>query len=140
MAIPNFLWAGGATVPTARSTVVLKKYMANFGSMIAGLEIMAVKEKKVDWDVVNLTLQEMSRTLAEMQKADEENAYKEYTDLLAAGLIDLKKEELSRNKEFFDSVNRLTNTCFKCHAAHRPGDYLVPKKDKRLSGEMSLVK
>lgn len=135
----HFSWAGGATVPTTRSTAALKKYMANFGSMMAGLEILRVKEKKPDWEAINLTLKEMSDTLAEMQKADAENAYKEYTDVLASGLVDLKKKASERNKGFFDSVDQLTDTCFKCHAAHRPGDYLVPK-DKNISAEKASPK
>ncbi len=139
LVIPNLTWAGGATVPSTRSTATLKKYMANFGAMMAGLEIMRLKEKKPDWDVIDLTLKEMSGTLAEMQKADAENAYKEYTDVLSSGLIDLKTKAGGRNKNFYDSLDKIMDTCFKCHAAHRPGDYLTPGKD-RMSEYKPLMK
>jgi hypothetical protein len=121
--------------PATRSTAALKVYMAKFGSMFAGLEIMKIKEKKPDWEAIDLTLQEMSSTLAEMQKADEKNTYKEYTDLLAAGLVDLKAQSKRRDKKIFDGIDKLSNTCFQCHAVHRPADFIMPKKDQRISGE-----
>jgi hypothetical protein len=139
LTIPNFSWAGGTTVPSTRSTATLKKYMSNFGAMMAGLEIMRLKEKKPDWEVINLTLKEMSSTLEEMQRADAENAYKEYTDVLASGLTDLKQKASTQNKKFYDSLDKMSDTCFKCHAAHRPGDYLTPGKD-RISEFKPLMK
>jgi len=109
--------------------------MANFGSMIAGLEIMKLKEKKPDWDAINITLQEMSSTLSEMQQADTTNAYKEYTDVLAAGLVDLKAQSKIRDKKIFEGIDKLSNTCFQCHAAHRPADFILPKKNQRLTDQ-----
>ncbi len=127
-------WGGGTTVST-RSTAELKKYMSNFGSMMAGLEIIRLKEKKPDWEVINLTLEEMSKTLKEMQQADSENAYKEYTDALAAGLVDLKEKGARKDKKFYDSLDKLSDSCFKCHAAHRPSDFPIPNKEKRAFQE-----
>ncbi|HEX5033213.1 MAG TPA: hypothetical protein VFW62_01920 [bacterium] len=120
--------------PATAATPSLKHYMATFGTMLAGLEIMKVHEKNVDWEAVDLSVQEMSQTLDAMQKADSQNRYKEYTDILAAGMIDLKAKSAKRDKGFFKAVDQVSETCFKCHAAHRPGDYLVPK-DPQYSGE-----
>ena len=133
---PSFAGGMGAgdKLP-AESTRSLKKYMANFGSMIAGLEIMKLKEKKPDWDAINITLQEMSSTLSEMQQADTTNAYKEYTDVLAAGLVDLKAQSKIRDKKIFEGIDKLSNTCFQCHAAHRPADFILPKKNQRLTDQ-----
>ena len=122
------------TAPTVRSTMALKDYMAKFGSMLAGLEILRMKEKKPDWEAIDLTVQELSDNLAAMQKADSTHAYKEYTDVLGAGLVEMKEKARKREKGFFKSVDRLSDTCFRCHAAHRPGDYLAPKKEMRISG------
>jgi len=115
-----------------RSTASLKQYMSHFGTMLASLEIIQLKEKKIDWSAVDIAVQDMSKTLDELQKADKDNAYKEYTDTLAAGMVDLKAKSAKRDKTFFDSLNKLSETCFKCHAAHRPGDYYFPKNDKDL--------
>ncbi len=124
----------GHPVVAIRSTANLKQYMASFGSMLASLEILQLKEKKPDWAAIELAVDELSKTLSQLQKADVDNAYKEYTDVLAAGMVDLKDKSAKKDKNFFDSVDKLTQTCFKCHAAHRPGDYLVPKEGKeRLS-------
>jgi hypothetical protein len=109
--------------------------MAKFGALLAGLEILRLKEKKPDWEAINLTLDELTQALGEMQKADTTHAYKEYTDVLAAGMVELRDKAQKQDKKFFHSVDKLTDTCFKCHAAHRPGDYLVPKGNQRISGE-----
>ncbi len=116
------------------ATPSLKQYMATFGTMLAGLEIMKVQEKTIDWEVVDLSLREMTQTLDAMRKADTQNRYREYTDILAAGMIDLQEKSAKRDKKFFKSLDKVSESCFKCHAAHRPGDYLVPK-DQRYSGE-----
>lgn len=120
--------------PRTRSTYNLKQYMSKFGAMLAGLEILKIKEKKPDWDAINITLQEMSSNLAEMQKADVDSRYKEYTDVLAAGLVDLKAQSKIRDKKIFDGIDKLAQTCFQCHAAHRPADFILPKKNQRISG------
>ena len=113
--------------PATAATPSLKQYMSTFGTMLAGLEIMKIHEKNVDWEAVDLSVREMSQSLDAMQKADTQNRYKEYTDILAAGMIDLKEKSAKRDKGFFKAVDQVSETCFKCHAAHRPGDYLVPK-------------
>jgi cytochrome c556 len=127
--------AGGGPIPPTikvRSTMALKQVMGKFGALLAGLEILRMKEKKIDWEAVNVTLNELSQALDEMRKADSTNAYKEYTDILAAGMVELKDQAQKQNKNFFKSVDKLMESCFKCHAAHRPGDYLIPK-DQRIS-------
>jgi len=122
--------ASGHPVSASPSTKNLKQYMANFGSMLASLEIIQMKEKKPDWPAIDIAIDELSRTLSQLQKADIDNAYKEYTDVLAAVLIELKDKSAKKDRNFFRSVDKLSETCFKCHAAHRPGDYLVPKEGK----------
>ncbi|MCC6273997.1 MAG: hypothetical protein IT572_11085 [Deltaproteobacteria bacterium] len=122
--------------PATRSTIGLKQYMAKFGSMLAGLEIIQLKEKKPDWPAIDISVKELSETLAEMQKADKDNAYKEFTDVLAAGMVELKEKAAKRDKSFFRSLDKVSESCFKCHAAHRPGDYLIPEKGSdKLSKE-----
>ncbi len=114
--IPQKAFSGGAADPaalTSENTRALKKDMSKFGSLLAGLEIIKLKEKKPDWDAINLTLQEMSSTLSEMQNADTSNAYKEYTDVLASGLVDLREKAQQRDKTIFDGIDQLSNTCFK---------------------------
>jgi hypothetical protein len=113
--------------PATAATPSLKQYMATFGTMLAGLEIMKVHEKSVDWEAVDLSVREMSQALDAMQKADSQNRYKEYTDILAAGMVDLRAKSSKRDKSFFKAVDKVSEACFKCHAAHRPGDYLVPQ-------------
>jgi len=136
---PQAVSAGPAAAPegsvATRSTASLKKYMAKFGAMFAGLEIIKLKEKKPDWEAIDLTLQDMSSTLGEMQKADADKRYKEYTDVLAAALSDMKMQSQKRDKKIFESIDKLGESCFRCHAAHRPSDYILPKKDKRITGD-----
>ncbi|MFO1462778.1 MAG: hypothetical protein U1F66_03305 [bacterium] len=122
----------GHPTPATRSTASLKQYMSKFGSMLASLEIIQLKEKKPDWPAIDIAVQELSNTLAQLQKADQDNAYKEFTDVLAAGLVELKAKSAKRDKTFFRSLDKISESCFKCHAAHRPGDYLIPKDDKDL--------
>lgn len=124
--------------PATRSTISLKQYMSKFGSMLAGLEIIQLKEKKPDWAAIDISVKELSETLAEMQKADKDSAYKEFTDVLAAGMVELKDKAAKRDKTFFRSLDKISESCFKCHAAHRPGDYLIPEKGSdKLSKETS---
>jgi cytochrome c556 len=120
--------------PATAATPSLKQYMATFGTMLAGLEIIKVQEKNIDWEVVDLSVREMSQTLDAMQKADSQNRYREYTDILAAGMIELKEKSAKKDKGFFKALDKVSESCFKCHAAHRPGDYLIPK-DQQYSIE-----
>lgn len=122
-----------ASAATA-ATPSLKQYMATFGTMMAGLEILKVQDRNVDWEVVDLSLREMSQTLDAMQKADSANRYREYTDILAAGMVELKEKSAKHDKNFFKALDKVSESCFKCHAAHRPGDYLVPQ-NQRYSNE-----
>lgn len=129
------VFAGGdpkTDIPPTASHA-LKKYMSKFGTLVAGLEILKLKEKKPDWASIDYTLSEMNKTLSEMQKADSSNAYKEYTDLLATSLADIKKLSEKRDKAIYDSFDKLSNTCFQCHAAHRPSDFLKPKKNQQYT-------
>ncbi len=128
--IPFSLQAGGKpTNPVdPQTTISLKQYMAKFGTLMAGVEILRIKEKQqIDWETIDLTLNEMTKTLNDMQAADKTGAYKAYTELLSGQLNDLKKQSQEKNKKIYDSFGKLSHTCFGCHAAHRPADFLVPK-------------
>lgn len=117
-----------------RSTLMLKKYMSQFGSLVAGMEILRYKEQKPDWAAIEITIQEMDKTLKAMQKADAQGNYKEFTDALEKNLAEVNNYGKKKDKKVFESFDKLTNTCFKCHAAHRPSDFLIPKeKQPRIS-------
>lgn len=129
------LKAGGNMKPGVDPIIShnLKPYMSKFGTLVAGLEILKLKEKKPDWESIDQTLTEMNKIVSEMQKADTLNAYKEYTDLLSSSLADIQKMSQKRDKHIYDAFDKLTNTCFQCHAAHRPSDFLNPKKNQKIS-------
>jgi hypothetical protein len=129
----------GHPATATRSTANLKPYMAKFGSMLASIEIIQLKEKKPDWPAIDIAVNELSQTLSQLQKADQENAYKEYTDVLAAGMVELKQKCAKRDKSFFRSLDKISESCFRCHAAHRPGDYLIPKDKDLLSMEKAAT-
>ncbi len=117
-----------------RATMALKKYMGSFGTLVAGMEIMRAKEKKPDWEAIAITLQEMDKTLIEMQKADRSGNYKAFTSLLEANLAEVKKYGAKKDPKVYDAFDKLTDTCFKCHAAHRPSDFLIPKEKSPRMG------
>jgi hypothetical protein len=122
----------------ARSTLILKKYMSDFGTLVAGMEIMKYKDQKPDWEAIDITIQEMNRTLEAMKQADQAGNYREFTDILEKNLAEVKSYGKKRDKKVFDAFDKVTDACFKCHAAHRPSDFLVPKeKEPRISGEKS---
>lgn len=119
-----------------RSTMLLKKYMSKFGIMVAGLEILRSKEADPDWEAIALTIQQMDKTLKEMRVADKEKNYEAFTKILESNLAEVKAYGSKKDKKVFDSFQKLTQTCFNCHAAHRPTDFLIPKKsDPRISGD-----
>ncbi len=123
------LHAGEANSNTLnpQNIATLKQLMGKFGTYMAGVEILKTKEKNPDWASIDLTLNEMSQTLAKMQEIDTDQAYKTYTDMLAAGLSDLKSKSKKRDKNIYNSFDNLIQTCFQCHAMHRPVDALKPK-------------
>jgi CRISPR/Cas system CSM-associated protein Csm2 small subunit len=129
-----------STPEQVRSTMHLKKYMSDFGILVAGMEIMRFKEKKPDWEAISLTLGQMEETLNKMREADKDGSYKGFTDILDQNLKEVQSYGEKRDKKIYDSFDKLTNTCFKCHAQHRPSDYLVPKeKQPLLSQTTSLL-
>lgn len=113
-----------------RSTLALKIYMKDFGGFISDLEIMRLKEKKPDWSVIQNSLDNMAKTLAEMKAADVEKKYQQFTGLLTDRVSEMKAYAKKKDKKkFYESFDQMTNTCFSCHAVHRPSDFLVPKGD-----------
>ena len=122
------------TLNEVRSTLALKKYMGEFGTLVAGMEIMRSKEKKPDWEAIEITLTQMNKTLQELKQADKAGNYKEFTGDLEKNLNIVQAYGKSKDKRVYEAFDQLTATCFKCHAAHRPSDFLIPKqKEPRIS-------
>lgn len=119
-----------------RSTMALKKYMGHFGTLVAGMEIMRAKEDKPDWEAISLTLKDMDQTLKQMQAADKAGNYTAFTNLLEKNLKQVQKYGKAKDPKVYEAFDQLTDTCFKCHAAHRPGDFLIPKESNpRISDD-----
>ena len=78
------------TEAQVRSTMMLKKYMSHFGSLVAGMEILRYKEKTTDWEAIKITLEDMRDTLKKMQEADPEGRYREFTDVLSNNLKEVE--------------------------------------------------
>lgn len=117
-----------------RSTMYLKEYMSDFGTLAAGMEILRFKEKNPDWAAIEITIKEMDQTLQKMKAADQMGNYKEFTDILDQNLQDVKKFGKAKDKKVFNAFDKLTDGCFKCHAAHRPSDFpLPPKQSPKMS-------
>ena len=134
---PVLVQAGGAGPVDVeiKTTRDLKQFMFKFGGIVLGLEVLRVKDKTPDWRAVNLSLKEMNETLGAMQKADKGNAYKSYTDQLATQMAEIKKLSQKKSPQIFDAIDKLIDSCFQCHAAHRPADFLRPKDNRQLSQE-----
>ncbi len=115
------------TSSDAENAFTLKQLMVRLGTLMAGIEILQANEKTPDREAINWTLNEMSKTLKQMQSIDKSGAYKKYTDVLAAGLLDLQNKNRKKDKHINDGFSNLIQTCFQCHAMHRPTDYLFPK-------------
>ena len=111
----------------------LKPYMTKFGTMFAGLELMYLKEKKIDWEVVNQSIDEMSKALSELQANDSEGRFKDYTSELSLIMKDLQSLAKKKSRKFFPALDKLDETCFKCHAVNRPSDFPVLKKSDQIS-------
>src|SRR5262245_20265068 len=77
--------------PDGQVLQTLKKTMQQFGTLVAGLEIMRAKEPKPDWPVVAKTLKEMDAALKTMQQADTAATYKKFTDQLGERLEELNR-------------------------------------------------
>lgn len=123
-------YAGGSVDPdkveitTSRD---LKRYMKQFGTLVAGLEILKAEKKTPDWAVIDYTLREMNTTLKAMQNADKKQAYQEYTNQLEKELLQFNSMSQNKDPKIYDQIDSLTNTCFRCHAVHRPADFLQPR-------------
>ncbi len=113
----------------------LKKYMYHFGTLVAGLEISRIKEKTPDWESIEVTLKEMNDVLINLQKADTDNIYKSYTDTLTTRLAEIQALNRNKNPKIYKSFDRLTQSCFQCHAIHRPVDFLQNKNGKLMGSK-----
>ncbi|MFO1519688.1 MAG: hypothetical protein U1F57_08530 [bacterium] len=132
---PSWVRAGGDNPPNVeiKTTRDLKQFMYKFGTLVAGIEILRAKEKNPDWTSIDLTLKEMKENVEAMQKADKTAAYKGFTDQLSNQLIVLKKMSDKKDPKIYDGFDKLTQTCFQCHAAHRPVDFLKPGPGRKLT-------
>ncbi len=104
--------------------------MYKFGSLVAGLEMLRVKEEEPDWEAIGTTLKEMTESVSTMQTADTSKAYQKYTDELSAQLKILTKLNNKKDKKIYNGFDTLTQTCFQCHACHRPTDFLEKKVNR----------
>ncbi len=132
------LLSGPTSMPSGTNPTVLqelKKYMYRFGSLVAGLEILRVKENEPDWEAIDLSIRDISSTITDMQKLDKDEIYKQYTGGVALQIAELKKMSKKKDKKIYDSFDKLTNACFQCHAAHRPADFLKNNDPRPLSGK-----
>ena len=133
----NIVFSGPTNVAVSNPEVIksLKKYMQRFGSLVAGLEILRVKENEPDWEAIDLSIKDIESTISEMQKLDKDEVYKQYTGAVAVQIAELKKLSKKKDKKIYDGFDKLTNACFQCHAAHRPADFLKNKDVRPLSGK-----
>jgi molecular chaperone GrpE (heat shock protein) len=113
------------TTPSPQTVEILKKTMSQFGSMVAGLQILMVKEKKPDFEAIEITLQEMKEALAKLQKADVNQDYKPFTDQLALSLEKVTEQNKKKDKKIYKGIDKMTDTCFRCHAVHRDQNFLT---------------
>lgn len=124
------------TEAQVRSTMMLKKYMSHFGSLVAGMEILRYKEKTTDWEAIKITLEDMRDTLKKMQEADPEGRYREFTDVLSNNLKEVETwTQKKKRDQSYEAFDKLTGTCFACHAVHRPSDFLIPNPKNRKKNE-----
>lgn len=110
----------------------LKTFMSKFGTWFASLELMYIKEKQTDWEVVDLTVKEMQTNLENLKAADTQGKYQVYTTELSSIFMELEAKARKRNKQFFKTLDKLDMACFKCHAANRPSDFPV-KQNNHIS-------
>lgn len=133
------LWAYPESVPSNTSTPILstgylKQFMAKFGTLVAGLEIMRAKDEKPDWKAIEWTVNEMKKNWKETQKATSSvEAYQGYLQVLSLHIEALDKKTKKKDKGIYDAVDAMTESCFQCHTAHRPADFLVPKNNQKIS-------
>ncbi|MBF0492729.1 MAG: hypothetical protein HQM15_08110 [Deltaproteobacteria bacterium] len=125
------LISGPAIILDSNPQVIqdLKKSMYRFGSLVAGLEILRVKEKQPDWETIDVSIKEIENIIHEMQKLDKDEVYKQYTANVSSQVTELKKLSKKKDKKIYEGFDKLSNDCFQCHAAHRPADFLKSKDD-----------
>src|SRR3989338_10910230 len=107
--------AGAIEEPThisPYSAKALKVYMAKFGSYMSGINIEQAQNKKPDWEVIDITIKEMSSTLAEMKQSDKTRAYKPYTDALTKQLRVIQEKREKQDKKIYNEFDKLMDTCF----------------------------
>ncbi len=122
-----------------RSTMMLKKYMSHFGSLVAGMEILRYKEKNPDWEAIKITIEDMKKTLQQMKQLDPKGHYQEFTQVLHNNLKEVESWSQKKKKaETYEAFDKLTGTCFSCHAVHRPSDFLIPTPKNRKKEKVSI--
>lgn len=119
------------SIPDMETLRALKSFMSRFGVMVAGIELARAKEKTMDWEAIQISVEDMNQIFKELKGADKQRLYKPYFDELAVRLKEVSAKARKKDAAFYESFDKLTDTCFRCHAAHRPNDFLMPK-GKRL--------
>jgi hypothetical protein len=106
----------------------LSTYMGRFGVTVAGLEIMRNKDENIDWQLIRSEVRELNKVLAAMKKSDQTKKYNSFLDELALRLREVTQKAKKKDPSFYDSFDKMTDSCFACHTAHRPADFLKPNK------------
>lgn len=114
------------------ATQNLKEFMAHFGVTLSGLELMHAKEEKPDWEAIAISVKALDKNLKEMQAANKVKAYEEYLKTLSQKVEILKSQSAKKDPAIFKTIDETSNTCFRCHAAHRPADF-YPSKTQPIS-------
>lgn len=123
-------WSGSVEgTPSKHSTKALKKYMARFGSYIAGINIARYQDEKPDYEMIDTSVNEMLKSLNDMQKYDKDGLYKNYTSQLEKQLVSIKTKTAAHDQNIYKAFDGLMDTCFGCHTAHRPANFLEPTKE-----------
>jgi cytochrome c556 len=101
------------------SSPSLKKYMIQFQSLLANLQMLKGGETPTDWNSVDTRLRELRQNINAMQKSDSEGNYSQYLSTLSIQVGGL--EGLARKKDpvLFSKIDIITKSCFQCHTTHR---------------------
>lgn len=106
----------------------LREYMSRFGTTVAGLEIMRSKDETIDWQIIKSEVAELNKALHAMKKSDKTKKYSPFLNELSIRLQEVTQKAKKKDPSFYDSFDKMTESCFACHAAHRPADFLKPSK------------
>ncbi|MCB1214575.1 MAG: hypothetical protein KDK66_03770 [Deltaproteobacteria bacterium] len=134
-ALPPSQLKGKGEMPKAVQ-VKLRGYMGKLGGLFASVQIdeSALKSGEgVDWDTLGIAFKEMEDTLKEIRSIKEFKNYDAFFGQLESDLRTVKGYQIKKNPKVFDAFNKMTNTCFSCHALYRPENFLTqPNHEKTV--------